>query len=457
MNNFVNSMLTDYLDTKAVNIRSRQGRNKYDQSEVGMFIIDALSPGESSQIYIGSSMICFTNDSWLTCQTCLDGNGLAAKTLVGEIIAGHNLMIGNENNTFVIDGDGITIKGNHLYIEIDGENNDSFTSYIQMLKDEISTKVAKGEEFYTEFSQTAEDFNFKIGKDGMNVNINKDALDVRGGAIQVWNKDNTKKMIYLGSDGNAVFGGDIKLELASNPNKYVAIKAVPYATDIGCKLVLGGNTLNNAFSIEDKNTVRYFWVNYRGTHVSNNLYIVSDQRDVDPIATSVAFDDGTIYPEYDNKGMLGTVDNRWMESNIITGRFYDVGVTNTLYVNGINVESEISNLWSRISSVDSDVSWVSTRVSSLSSSVSSLSSRVSSLSSRVSALESAGKSSLKESTENDVENNNILANNESISDNYILIAQEQQVYIEMLEEKNIELENKLDKLESLVNELMNNK
>lgn len=92
VNNFVNSMLTDYLDAKAVNIRSRQGRNKYDQSEVGMFIIDALSENEASQIYIGSSMICFTDNNWLNCQTCLDGNGLIGKnklnnkTITGGIL-----------------------------------------------------------------------------------------------------------------------------------------------------------------------------------------------------------------------------------------------------------------------------------------------------------------------------------------------------------------------------------
>ena len=368
VNNFVNSMLTDYLDTKAVNIRSRQGRNKYDQSEVGMFIIDALSVGESSQIYIGSGMICFTDDNWLHCQTCLDGNGLVGETIVGKIIAGHNLLIGNENNTMVIDENGITIEGNHLYIKGTDGTNKNFTSYIEMLEnsiklgvesaidhtnaqveilsDKIAMKVSKGEEFQTEFSQTAEDFNFQIGKDGMNVNINKDALDIHGGALQVWNKGNTKKMIYLGSDGNAVFGGDIKLELASDPTKYIAIKAVPYSTDIGCKMVLGGSSLDNSFSIEDKNTVKYFWVNRNGTYVSNNLYIISDQKDSVPLATDVFFDDGIIYPMYNNCGKLGTSTNKWNEANIVTGRFYNAEVTNNLYTKAINTNNSNVNMGS---------------------------------------------------------------------------------------------------------------
>lgn len=225
-------------------------------------------------------------------------------------------------------------------------SNNEFESYKEQTAEQISQKVTKGTEFNTEFKQTAKDFNFQIGKEGMNVNINKDALDVHGGAINIWNRDNTKKMIYLGSDGNAVFGGDIKLELANNPSKYVEFKAVPYSTDIGCKLVLGGSSLNNSFSVEDKNTVKYFWINYQGTYVSNNLYIVSDQRDTDPIATNVALDDGLVYPEYDNKGKLGLSNKRWNEANIVTGRFYNAEVTNALWTKEINTNNSRINMGS---------------------------------------------------------------------------------------------------------------
>ena len=213
VNNFVNSMLTDYLDAKAVNIRSRRGVNKYEQSEVGTFIIDALSDGEMSQIYIGSGMICFTNDGWLTVQTCLDGNGLVASTLVGKIIAGHNLLIGNENNTMIIDENGISIEGNYLSIKGEDGTNKDFNSYITMLNDQISlgvkdskdhtdaqfeilsdsitTKVSKGDEFKTEFKQTSKDFDFDIGDGSMNVNINKYGLDINNGGLTVKNSNGT--------------------------------------------------------------------------------------------------------------------------------------------------------------------------------------------------------------------------------------------------------------------------
>lgn len=238
VNNFVNSMLTDYLDSKAVNIRSRQGRNKYDQSEVGMFVIDALSDGELSQIYVGSGMICFTDDGWLTTKTCLDGNGLVAQTLVGEIVAGHNLLIGNENNTMIIDGNGISIDANRLSIKGSDGTSKDFNSYLTMISNEIAlgvsdskkhtnaevkilsdriasvvkdvgnvgeklqsqitqtaselkTKISKGDDFKTEFTQTSESFDFAIGNNGTNVKINKNGQTIKNGGLTVMNANGT--------------------------------------------------------------------------------------------------------------------------------------------------------------------------------------------------------------------------------------------------------------------------
>ena len=209
VNNFVNGMLTDYLDTKAVNIRSRQGRNKYDMSESGLFIVDALN--EDRQIYIGSSMICFTNDAWLTAKTCLDENGLVADTITGRLIAGHNLAIGNENNTMTIDENGIQIEGNMFKVKsADGTSKD-FNSYLQVLNnsitagvkdakshtdsqvkilnDSINTKVSKGNDFKTEFNQTANGFDFVIGNDGTNIKMNKNGITIKDGGLKVTNRN----------------------------------------------------------------------------------------------------------------------------------------------------------------------------------------------------------------------------------------------------------------------------
>ena len=231
VNEFVNNMLTNYLDAKAVNIRSRSGRVLYDQSEAGMYIIDALN--EQNQIYIGMSSICITNDAWLSVKTCLDENGLVGDTIVGRILCGKNLLIGNESNSFIIDDSGITIESNSLKIKgIDG-NNTTFQSYFEMVNnkialgvkdannytdsqititdkkieqkvsnsdfntykeqtaDSISQKVSKGNEFATEFSQNANGFDFKIGNSGTNVQMDKDGQTIRNGALTVTNSNGT--------------------------------------------------------------------------------------------------------------------------------------------------------------------------------------------------------------------------------------------------------------------------
>ena len=176
--------------------------------------------------------------------------------------------------------------------------------------------------------------------------MDKNGLTIKNGSLSIWNKTNTQKMIYLGSDGNVVFGGSVRMELSTDSTKYVELKAVPYASDIGCKLILGGtgSSVNNSFKIENKTGVGYFWVNYQGTYVSNNLFIISDQRYNDPIATNVALDDGLVYPETDNKGKLGTKYNRWSEANIVTGIFYDLSVTNMLYTKAISTNNSNINM-----------------------------------------------------------------------------------------------------------------
>lgn len=76
-----------------------------------------------------------------------DKNLLVGETIVGKIIAGHNLLIGNENNTMIIDENAITIEGNCLNIKgIDGTNKD-FNSYITLLSNQISLGVSNSADY----------------------------------------------------------------------------------------------------------------------------------------------------------------------------------------------------------------------------------------------------------------------------------------------------------------------
>lgn len=171
--------------------------------------------------------------------------------------------------------------------------------------------------------------------------MDKNGLTIKNGSLSIWNQGNTRKMVYLGSDGDIIFGGKMRMELSTDSTKYVEFRAVPYASDIGCKLVLGGtgSSLNNSFRIENKTGVGYFTVNYQGTHVSNNLFVTSDQTITNPVATDIALDDGLIYPKINKRGKIGTDSYKWGEANIVTGIFHDLTVNNTLSTHAINTNN----------------------------------------------------------------------------------------------------------------------
>ena len=112
INNFVNKMLTDGLNGAVTPIKNHSNRVKYDMTEAGIYVMDGED--ENKQLYIGTSMICFTNDSWLTGDACLTSDGLVGETIVGRILLGQQLYITSEDDSenaksFYIGN----IKGNH--------------------------------------------------------------------------------------------------------------------------------------------------------------------------------------------------------------------------------------------------------------------------------------------------------------------------------------------------------
>ena len=100
-NDYIDSMLYgDGMDLKSSVIRSRSQRVKMDMTECGTYYIDAYN--EDNQMFISSSMICVTNDRFLTVKTCLDENGVAGKFILGELIIGKQLYITSDLNEFYI-------------------------------------------------------------------------------------------------------------------------------------------------------------------------------------------------------------------------------------------------------------------------------------------------------------------------------------------------------------------
>lgn len=79
------------------------------------------------QLWITRNLICFSNDSFRTVCTALgkvvvNGKelyGLVAQYLYGSLIAGQNLIISNDNGSFTVNGEGVSISQLDLEIEND--------------------------------------------------------------------------------------------------------------------------------------------------------------------------------------------------------------------------------------------------------------------------------------------------------------------------------------------------
>lgn len=97
---FVTKIREQGLDIASTNISGGVFRNKISATEAGVFIIDALD--ENNQLYIGSSILAFSQDKFKTCKTCLDSNGLIGETIWGKLLIGNRLIIEDGTGTFFI-------------------------------------------------------------------------------------------------------------------------------------------------------------------------------------------------------------------------------------------------------------------------------------------------------------------------------------------------------------------
>ena len=228
---YVSDMLNYGLNLKAVGIRSRSYSVKTDFSESGLFVIDGTN--ENRQLFLAGGIVGITNDRFETLKVAIDPDGIVGELICGKILLGQNLIIANENNSMIIDNEGIEIEANKLTIKgIQGQDY-SFTSYFEMVNNQISLgvknannytdaqikitdgkiaqkvsnsefntykeqtansisqKVSKGSEFSTEFSQNANGFDFKIGNSGTNVQLDKNGVNIRNGALTVTNSNGT--------------------------------------------------------------------------------------------------------------------------------------------------------------------------------------------------------------------------------------------------------------------------
>lgn len=103
----VEKLLTEGLDASAQIVRGKGTSNKIDISEAGIYISDAEN--EDKQIYYGSGLISITQDKWKTSTLAIDSSGIMAETIIGKMILGAKMQIGNEDNTFEINPHGLSV------------------------------------------------------------------------------------------------------------------------------------------------------------------------------------------------------------------------------------------------------------------------------------------------------------------------------------------------------------
>lgn len=106
--NAVETFLNNNLDVARQNIYAMQGRNKFDISENGQFIVDAQD--DNKQLVLVAGQLVVTSDGLQTVDTAINSDGVFANMLVGRILAGTKLYISNEANNVTIDEYGLTLK-----------------------------------------------------------------------------------------------------------------------------------------------------------------------------------------------------------------------------------------------------------------------------------------------------------------------------------------------------------
>lgn len=107
-NNFCKNMIEGTLDAAATSVRGRTSENLIDISSAGIFLYDSRDTNKA--IYIGSSLICLTEDGFATSKVAINSTSVVADVVMGKLFLGNNLMITNDNASFTIEGNGLTIK-----------------------------------------------------------------------------------------------------------------------------------------------------------------------------------------------------------------------------------------------------------------------------------------------------------------------------------------------------------
>lgn len=178
-------------------------------------------------------------------------------------------------------------------------------------------------------SQSAENINLsvskKVGKDELISSINTSAESV---------KISTSK---LEIDGNTFLNGSLTFRPYSTSTDFVSLYATGGAGSAQMIVALGGNQRYGEFDVISSSPqaygAKYFWVNYEGTHISNNCIFHTDASGVGYNGNCI-WDDGYYYPVSDNKGAIGKEYNRFNQGWFHNLRTDKMVIDSTMTVGG---------------------------------------------------------------------------------------------------------------------------
>lgn len=202
---------------------------KSTKQEPGIGSVSGYSP---KQLWMTSNLMVFTNDAWSSAQVALGeiksptsgetAYGLIADVIVGNLLAGRNLIIQNEDATFQVDGKGATLFNAQLSLVSESGNRillDPTTGI------EIDKRVAinSGEPVYEKqmYIDPLGNLIFKGDISGASGYFSGSII-AKGGKIGLW-EINDKGLVssdgssYIYGDGNVQLGSALSIDVDSNP------------------------------------------------------------------------------------------------------------------------------------------------------------------------------------------------------------------------------------------------
>ncbi|MDI9215940.1 phage tail spike protein [Clostridium tertium] len=145
--------------------------------------------GFSSTGYYGEFGTAVTQDGAIVADFITTGI-LNAKLIKAGVLKSFNntTWINMEDGTFNF-ADKVKFDGKSFDIDLSSKDLATGTQ-VKAIEEGLSSKVSKGKDFTTEFTQTSKEFNFAIGNDETDVNISKYGLRVKNGAIEIVDSNN---------------------------------------------------------------------------------------------------------------------------------------------------------------------------------------------------------------------------------------------------------------------------